>query len=273
MHREKTLVCRRKPKKERCNCLELCRIRNEKKEDDDEKSTESKKQLIIAKIFLRKLGELKKVLSKFLSTDLLRFFLYQAEKTKESWITIIFMSSRKIEDHLFYKEMKDVFGSRKEHLAKVSTEHLFAAMSSLEVCSIKKYEAIENTVHSLENNNTEDIKYSIFRGMCLILGRTQTVDILRGVQNKLRIKIAEKMARNCTDDVLSLVIATRIVVRAPHSWKKILRRNKQVFEGKKAAQFFLKDVLGEREVLLDSGEKEKVQKLSSLYDFFLFGTE
>lgn len=253
----------------RCNCLVLRSTGCNQVTKDGVRSKKPKRQLIMAKIFMRKVAELRLSLSKFLSTAMQSFISGQIEKSKEIWISIIFMELKTIEGHLFYKEMSDMFNSRRDCLVRSTIEYLFFILDKVETCNIKRYELVEVVKSNLQKESYDAIRENVFKGVYLVLGRTQTIEVLKEIQRRLLRTIAEFMVPFCNNDTSCLIIATRIMLRAPNSWKRILLYSKNVFEERKAVHYILKDALNTTKIPLDSTEMNRVKELSLTYGFFL----
>lgn len=261
------------PKKKKnvckCNCLTIRSARCNQETKKSVANRGSRRQLITAKIFMRKISELRNSLSRFLPPFMNNFVLGQIERSKEIWISTIFMNLDAVEDHFFYKEISEMFGSRKEHLVRNTVEYLLYILDSIEVCDVRKYEAIEIAKQNLQKEMYNDVHASIFEGIYLVLGRTKTIEILKEIQQRLLKSIAGCLFNICKDDNLCLIMATRIMQRGPNSWKRILRYSGNAFQEKKVACFFLQEVFDNGSMSLSSTEKSRVKQLLPIYGFFL----
>lgn len=271
VYRRRVGVHRRTQDVDFCDCLDIRREHRKACSAPEVPKNGAARLLIASKVFLRKIGELTKLLSRHLTVDSMRSILYRVEKTKDVWIDIVFSRLNAMECDAFYREIKEVLGSRKEVLNMHMVSHFYVVLDSMHACSVRKYEVIWRAMSDIEDSEGVKISPDALRGMYFALGKNQTIDILSEFQRKMLARISKKIFENCRDDVSCLMVSARIAARAPLSWKRILKYSKSAFKDHHLACFILKDALdaSSEECRVPRGaDSSTTRSLVSFYSFF-----
>ncbi|KAL0265773.1 UNVERIFIED_CONTAM: hypothetical protein PYX00_011488 [Menopon gallinae] len=226
-----------------CNCLDIHGGHSAGPAAPAPASNGAPRLLVASKVFLRKVAELTKLLSRHLSAVSMRSVLFRVEKTKEVWIDMVFSSLVTMESDAFYRDAKEVLGSRKDVLNRYMVDHFNSVLENLHVCSIRKYEAASKAMSEIEGSEGVGTSSGALREIYLVLGKAQTADILREFQKKALARVSRKIFENCRDDVSCLMVATRVAARAPSSWRRVLKYSKNAFRGHSLACLVLNDAL------------------------------
>lgn len=271
VYRRRLDVYRGTPEVDSCNCLDIRREHSEACSAPDAPKNGAASLLVASKVFLRKMGELIKLLSRHLAVDSMRSILYKMEMTKEIWIKIVFSCLNAMECEAFYREVKEVLGSRKEMLNRYMVSHFYSVLDNLHLCSVRKYEIAWKAISEIEDSGCVKASLGALRGIYLALGKTQTIDVLKEFQEKMLTRISRKVFENCRDDVSCLMVAARVAARAPLSWKRILKYSKNAFKDHHLACLILKDALdaSSEECRVPRGaDSSTTRSLVSFYSFF-----
>lgn len=271
VYRRRLGVRRRTQSADACDCLDIRKEHSKACDPPEVPQNGAARLLVASKVFLRKMGELTKLLSRHLSVDSMRSVLYRVEKTKEVWIDIVFSRLNAMESDAFYRDVREVLGSRKEVLDKHMVSHFNSVLENLHVCSVRKYEIAWRTMSEIEGTGSTQVSSGALRGMYLALGRNQTLDVLRDFQGEMLARISRKIFENCRDDVSCLMVSARVAARAPLSWKRILKYSKNAFKDHHLACLILKDALdaSSEECRVPRGaDSSTTRSLVSFYSFF-----